>query len=63
LEYVALFYGHLEYFRDIWDIFMTIWTILCSFGAFFGIMSQEKSGNPAPKWHRRGMPPFSLPLF
>jgi hypothetical protein len=29
---------------------MTIWYILCSFGTFFsgfGIMYQEKSGNPA----------------
>jgi hypothetical protein len=34
---------------DIWDIFMTSWHILCSFGALFsgfGITHQEKSGNP-----------------
>jgi hypothetical protein len=32
--------------------FMTIWYILCSFGTFFagfGVMHQEKSGNPASK--------------
>jgi hypothetical protein len=36
-------YGHLGYF-------MTIWYILCSFGTLFsgfGIMYQEKFGNPA----------------
>jgi hypothetical protein len=39
----------------IWNVLqtgylMTIWSILCSFGTFcsgFGIMHQEKSGNPA----------------
>jgi hypothetical protein len=38
-------YGHLGYF-------MTIWYILCSSGVFFpgfGIMYQEKSGNPILK--------------
>jgi hypothetical protein len=42
LENVDIFYGHLEYF-------MTIWHIVCSFGTFFpgfGVMHQEKSGNP-----------------
>jgi hypothetical protein len=41
-----IFYGHLEYFTDIWDIlvqFVFIWYILSG----FGIMHQEKSGNPA----------------
>jgi hypothetical protein len=30
------------------EFFMTIWSILCSFGTFFrfGIMYREKSGNP-----------------
>jgi hypothetical protein len=43
----------LMYFMAIWNIlrtfwiFMTICCILCSFGTFgFGIMCQEKSGNP-----------------
>jgi hypothetical protein len=42
LQTFGIFYRHLEYF-------MTIWYILCSFGTFFsgfGIMHQEKSGNP-----------------
>jgi hypothetical protein len=40
---LGIFHGDLGYF-------MTIWYLLCSFGAFysgFGIMYQEKSGNPA----------------
>jgi hypothetical protein len=49
LENVDIFYGHLEYFIDIWDI---EWP----FGAFcvhlvhfsgFGNTYHEKSGNPA----------------
>jgi hypothetical protein len=49
LENADIFYGHLEYFIDIWDIlypfvtFVFIWYIFSS----FGIMHQEKSGNPA----------------
>jgi hypothetical protein len=49
LENVALFYAHLEYFADIWDIlypFVTLWYIWYIFSGF-GIMFQEKSGNPA----------------
>jgi hypothetical protein len=44
-----MFYGHLECFTDIWDIynhlvhFVFIWYIFSG----FGIMHQEKSGNPA----------------
>jgi hypothetical protein len=38
LENVATFYGHLEYFADIWDYFMTIWYILCSFVIFFPVL-------------------------
>jgi hypothetical protein len=61
-ETVHIFYGHLGYFMAIWDIlwpfgifyghlgyFMAICYILCSFWyifSSFGIMSQEKSGNP-----------------
>jgi hypothetical protein len=50
---VAIFYGHLEYFTDIWDIlyfmanlvhFVFIWYIFSG----FGVMNQEKSGNPDP---------------
>jgi hypothetical protein len=41
LENVDMFYGHLKYF-------MTIWYNLCSLVHFFGfgIVHQEKSGNP-----------------
>jgi hypothetical protein len=45
---VGIFYGHLEYLAAIFLYF--IYDHLCSFGAFFpdfGILSQEKSGNPA----------------
>jgi hypothetical protein len=53
----ALDWKMLVYVMSIWNIlrifgvlFMTIWYTLCSLGAFFtgfGIMQQEKSGNPA----------------
>jgi hypothetical protein len=49
LENADIFYGHLEYFTDIWGILWPFVYIFCSFGAFFssfGIMYQEKSGNP-----------------
>jgi hypothetical protein len=48
LENVDTVYGHLKYFKDIWEI-------LCPFGNFcvdlvhfygFGITYQHKSGNP-----------------
>jgi hypothetical protein len=42
---VVIFYGLLVYFTDIWYL---LWVLL-SFGIFspcFGMLSQEKSGNP-----------------
>jgi hypothetical protein len=48
MEIAGIFYGHLKYFT-------VIWYILCPFGNVvviwyiflrFGIMCQEKSGNP-----------------
>jgi hypothetical protein len=51
MENVDIFYGHLEYFTDIWGI-------LGPFGIFcvhlvhfsgFGILCQEKSGNPVER--------------
>jgi hypothetical protein len=48
LDNVNKFYGHLDYFADLWDI-------LWQFGTFcvhlvlifcFGVMYREKSGNP-----------------
>jgi hypothetical protein len=41
LEDVGIFYGHLGYFETIWCIF-----------SGFGIVHQEKSGNPA-EYHAR----------
>jgi hypothetical protein len=48
---------------------MTIWYILCSFGTFssFGIMYQEKSGNPGAAYdkslnYRRG-PDLVIDIF
>jgi hypothetical protein len=37
-KWIYVFYGHLENFTDIWDIFMTIWYILYSFGTFFPVL-------------------------
>jgi hypothetical protein len=48
LEKVDIFYGHLEYFTDIWnfyDRFGTFCVHLVHFSSF-GIMNREKSGNP-----------------
>jgi hypothetical protein len=51
MENVGIFYGHLVYF-------MVIWYILRPFGTFhghlvyfscFGMLHQEKSGNPASR--------------
>jgi hypothetical protein len=48
VENAGLFYGHLEYFTVIWDISwpfdngVVIWYIFPR----FGILCQEKSGNP-----------------
>jgi hypothetical protein len=46
MENVGLFYDHLVYFT------MAIWYILWQFSIFFprfGILAQEKSGNPGPQ--------------
>jgi hypothetical protein len=45
LENVDIFYGCLEYFTDIWNFDSHL---VCFLGYFsgFGIMQQEKSGNP-----------------
>jgi hypothetical protein len=63
MEDVGVYYGHLVYFVAIWDIswlfgtfcghlvyFVAIWDISWLFGIFFprfGMLYQEKSGNPA----------------
>jgi hypothetical protein len=52
------FMAILEYFMAILEYFMNIWDILCPFGTLcvhlvhfsgFGVMHQEKSGNPGRK--------------
>jgi hypothetical protein len=49
LEKVYIFFGHLEYFMEIWDILWPFGTFCIHLVHFsgFGIMYQEKSGNPA----------------
>jgi hypothetical protein len=49
LENVDIFYGHFECFTDIWDILRPIGTLCVHLVHFsgFGIVYQEKSGNPA----------------
>jgi hypothetical protein len=46
LRTFGLFYGHLVYFTDIWYILWLLW----SFGTYifsrFGMLHQERSGNP-----------------
>jgi hypothetical protein len=39
VEDVGTFYGHLVYFKAIWNILWLFW----SFGIFFGMLYQEKS--------------------
>jgi hypothetical protein len=47
---VYIFYGHLEYFMEIWNILCPLGTFYIHLAHFsgFGIMYQEKSGNPEP---------------
>jgi hypothetical protein len=46
-----VFYGHLEYFTDTWDILLPFGTFCAPLVHFsgFGIMDPEKSGNPAQR--------------
>jgi hypothetical protein len=50
-ENVDIFYGHLEYFKDIWEILRPFGTFCVDLVHFsgFGIMYQQKSGNPVPR--------------
>jgi hypothetical protein len=49
LENIDIFYGHLVYFMDGWDILLPFGTFCVYLVHFFGfgIMHQEKSGSPA----------------
>jgi hypothetical protein len=60
--FIYVFYGHLEYFVEIWDI-------LWPFGIFcihlvhffgFGIVYQEKSGNPGPNCRQTAIKRFKI---
>jgi hypothetical protein len=48
LENIAIFFGRLEYFMDIWDILLPFGTFCDHLVHFsgFGTRHQEKSGNP-----------------
>jgi hypothetical protein len=52
LENVAIFYGLLEYFMNIWDILWPFVTFRVQLWNFFrfGIRDKEKSGNPDIHW-------------
>jgi hypothetical protein len=47
-ENAGIFYGHLEYFTVIWYILWTFGNVVVTWYIFprFGILCQEKSGNP-----------------
>jgi hypothetical protein len=48
----GIFYGHLEYFMEIWNIFYLLgYFMIIWYG--FGIMYQEKSGKPGGKHTQR----------
>jgi hypothetical protein len=56
LENVDIFYGHLEYFTNFGEYFLTTWYILCSVDTFFRFgyhVPKKKSGNPADGQLRR----------
>jgi hypothetical protein len=49
MENVGIFYVHMVQLMDVWCIFIAIWYTLRPFGIFlpvFGMLLQEKSGNP-----------------
>jgi hypothetical protein len=52
VENVGTFYGHLEYFIIVWYTFVVFWHNFVGFLYFprFGMLRQEKSGNPSPQW-------------
>jgi hypothetical protein len=48
MENASIFYGHLEYFTVIWYILWPFGNVVVIWYSFprFGILCQEKSGNP-----------------
>jgi hypothetical protein len=51
LDNVKICYGHLEYFTAIWHILWPFCNVVINWYIFhrFGILCQEKSGNPGTK--------------
>jgi hypothetical protein len=51
MENVDIFYGHLEYFMDSWEILLPFDTFCVDLAHFsgFGFTHKEKSGNPDPR--------------
>jgi hypothetical protein len=51
MENAGIFFGHLEHFTVIWYISWPIGNVPVLWYIFqrFGILCQEKSGNPAPQ--------------
>jgi hypothetical protein len=62
LENVNIFYSHWEYFTHIWIILWPVGTFCAHLVRFsgFGIMFQEKSGNPGRKQDKK---PIKLFFF
>jgi hypothetical protein len=56
MENTGIFYGHLEFFTAIWYILWPFGNVVAIWYIFprFGILCQEKSGNP--DWRRRQKP-------
>jgi hypothetical protein len=44
---MLIFYVYLEYFTDIWEIFINIWYILLSFGTFIPVLVSSTKRNLA----------------
>jgi hypothetical protein len=50
MKNAGIFFGHLEYFTVIWYILWPFGNVVVTWYIFsrFGILCQEKSGNPGP---------------
>jgi hypothetical protein len=46
MEDVGIFYGHLCYFKAIWNTLWTFFVVLWNIFRRFGMLYQDKSGNP-----------------
>jgi hypothetical protein len=52
MEHIGIFYGHLEYIMAIWYIIWPFGGILVYYFTRFGILYNEKYGNPGHKVQR-----------